>query len=102
MKWTIESIKKADRDAGRFYFSPGSMRFFHSRAGEQVYQGKGGVFFVTSEQLDSKSPRKYIVRQFTPEPVNIFTVGPFNRLSRSKAHTAAKKLAAGRIQTIAE
>jgi hypothetical protein len=99
---TIEQIKAANHRAGRFFFEPATMRFFRSRVGSSVYQGPGGVFFVTSEQFvasvwnDRRSyGRHFTVRQFNPETADIKTVGEFNKLTRGCAHRAARKLAAG-------
>ena len=66
------------------------MRFFKSRVGDTVFQGIGGVFFVTSERFDYDSPRKYIVREFIPETGNIDTIGDFNELSYAQARSRAR------------
>jgi hypothetical protein len=96
--WDIDDIKMADCAAGRFFFEPNAMRFFRSRIGSTVYQGQGGIYFVTSEQFvgsQGASPRKYSVRQFIPSPVDIRTVSGFNNLSRAEAVRIAKQLAQG-------
>jgi hypothetical protein len=94
--WTMEDIKTADHAAGRFFFEPSSMRFFRSRICPTVYQGPGGIYFVTSEQFMGSqytAPRMYTVRRFTPVPVDIRTVSVFNRMSKYQAVRAAKKCA---------
>lgn len=96
--WDIDDIKMADRAAGRFFFEP-SMRFFRSRIGQTVYQGQGGIYFVTSEQFvgsQGETPRKYTVRQFIPSPVDIRTVSGFNNCSKAEAVRVAKELAKGK------
>jgi len=96
--WDIDDIKMADRAAGRYFFEQSSMRFFRSRIGNTVYQGPGGIYFITSEQFvgsQETAPRKFTVRRFIPDPVDIRTVSDFNNLTRSQAHTIAKRLAKG-------
>lgn len=96
MTRTIDDIRTANRVRGFHFFSPDSMRFFRTRVGERVYQGPGGVYFVTSEQFVSPGyidPRKYTVRRFNPDTGNVGTVGEFNALSRAAAHRRAEKLA---------
>jgi hypothetical protein len=79
--WTMSDIQKANADAGRSFFSPDTMRWFRSRVSDEVYQGPGGVFFVTSEQDKGLSiyPRLYTVRQFLPENAEVKTVGDFQQ-----------------------
>jgi hypothetical protein len=64
---TISEIRQANAAAGFRFFSTGAMKFFRSRVDRHVYEGPGGVFFVTSEQLEfheSQGPRKWTVHQF--------------------------------------
>ncbi len=67
--WTMSDIQKANADAGCHFFSPSTLRFFSSRVSDEVYQGAGGIFFVTSEKNKGtfNYPRLYTVRQFLPE-----------------------------------
>jgi len=97
--WTIDAIKEANHMAGQFWFSPDTLRFFRSRIGSTVYEGPGGVYFVSSEQFgfNGTQPRRYTVRQFFPADARIGTVGPFNELSRAVANTRAAKLARGSL-----
>jgi hypothetical protein len=71
------------------------MRFFASRVGDTVYQGKGGIYFITSEKFSSESPRLYTVRSFNPETGGVNNVKGFDDLSRYAAHKAAKELCEG-------
>jgi hypothetical protein len=67
---TISEIRQANAAAGFHFFSTVAMKFFRSRVDRQVYEGPGGVFFVTSEQLefrDYSAPRLYTVHQFSPD-----------------------------------
>jgi CMP-N-acetylneuraminic acid synthetase len=94
---TIDDIKRRNRDAGYHYFAPDTMRFFRSRVLPTVYQGPGGIYFVTSEQFvgsnNVASPRRYTVRRFDTDTANIDTVGEFNKLSRVEAIKLAKRCA---------
>lgn len=59
---------------------------------DEVYEGKGGIFFVASE----RSPhgyRSYSVRQFDPGTNDISTVGDFCSMSYLAAHVKADSLA---------
>ncbi len=97
--WTIDRIRTANREAGQHFFEPGAMRFFRSRVLSGVYQGDGGVYFVTSERFvasDGSSPgRAFTVRQFNPETGSVSSVGAFNKLTRHMAAKTARKLADG-------
>jgi len=98
-QWTIGNIKYANKQAGFYWFEPATLRFFASRIGRNVYQGAGGIYFVSSEQFTESSGytlgRKYTVRQFNPETGDVDTVGEFNKLSRSTAVREAQRLARG-------
>lgn len=95
--WTINDIKNAARAAGSYWFDPDTLRFFKGRVLPSVYQGPGGIFFVSSEQYRD-APRGYTVRQFHPDnPTVMGTVGEFNVLTRDQAIRKAKESAAGSI-----
>jgi hypothetical protein len=91
----MDDIKRINQENGHHFFSDGAMRFFNSRVGDTVFQGNGGVFFVTSEQYDYNTDRKYTVREFNPETGNINTVGDFNELTYQQARAKAKYCARG-------
>ena len=95
--WTLPRIKEANRQAGKHWFSPDTLRFFKSRIGETIYQGPGGVYFVSSEVYGPSAPRLYSVREFTPstKAVNSVHGERFTQTTRARAITLAKKLAAG-------
>jgi hypothetical protein len=97
--WDIDAIREADHRAGRYFFSPDTMRFFNSRILPTIYQGPGGVYFITSEKFTGSSgvsaPRKYTVRQFISDPVDVRSVAGFNQMSKRQAQTIAAVLAAG-------
>lgn len=98
--WTINDIKNANKQAGYHFFSPGAMRSFGSRIGKRVYQGPGGVFFLTSEATFDRKGRRFNVRQFFPSRCDVSTVdldggsSSFNELtSAATAKRIAQRLA---------
>lgn len=94
---TIEEIKQANKDAGGYFFSPDTMRFFCSRVSRKVYPVADGAFFVTSERYDNNSPRLYSVR-FAWTNGDTETVSEFQQYKTSKAaHRAAAGMAAARV-----
>lgn len=56
----INEIKSVNRAAGKHFFDADTMRFFRSRILPTIYHGE---FFITSEQFDSESPRRYTIRR---------------------------------------
>lgn len=96
--WTIADIKAANRAIGGHFFDRDTIRFFASRVLDTVYEGPGGVFFVTSEQFRGSThtePRNYTVRKFDPETGSVDTMSGFNNLTKGKAQRAARDAAAG-------
>jgi hypothetical protein len=72
--YTISAIRAANKRAGQHFFDPGTMRFFRSRTINYVYEGPGGVFFVTSESNGSDgNPRLFTVRRFWPDTSEVET-----------------------------
>ncbi len=103
--YSIEDIKKISADKGHKWFDPSSMKFFRTKVLPTVYEGPGGVFFISSEQFVPSSgraaARKYTVRQFNPTTGKVSTFGGqewFNKLTIYQARTRAKEAAAGRIK----
>ena len=90
--YTINKIQEEVSASGSHWFDRDSMRFFKTRIEPQVYQGPGGIYFVTSEKGPSEV-RLFSVRQYRPSRCNIDTVGEFNNLSRAEAHRIAQRLA---------
>lgn len=94
----ITDIKAANAAAGFFFFSKDTMRFFSSKVESKVYEGPGGVYFVTSEQMGEEGPRKYRVRRFEPETGRIVPP-PGERFmeyaTKESARECAKALAKG-------
>jgi hypothetical protein len=84
---TISEIRQANAAAGFRFFSTGAMKFFRSRVDGQVYEGPGGNFFVTSEQLefhDYSAPRLYTVHQYRPD-------GSIDRASEFQQYGSLKR-----------
>lgn len=75
----ITEIKRSNKAAGRHWFSKGALDFFNSRVYPRVYEGPGGIFFVSSEEFDASAgyPRRFSVNAFSPESGSIGTVGKF-------------------------
>lgn len=90
---TIQEIEQANKAAGQLWFSSGAVRYFASGIDLEVYEGPGGVFFVSSEKA-LREPRAYTVRQFHPDTGRVSTVGEFNVWTRKGAHQQAKQAAA--------
>jgi hypothetical protein len=100
-KWTVNKIKDSLREAGSHWFDPDTMRFFGTRVLGMVYQGPGGIYFVTSEQ-PPHGPRGYTVRKFTP-PDDIDTVGELcGYKTGGAASSAARGLAGAEAETTQE
>ena len=94
----IDHIKTKNEQAGYFFFEKGAMRFFNSRICPTVYKGDGGVFFITSEQFDHNSERKYTVRKVNAD-WTIRTVGEFNALTKGQAIKKARECSKGEAIT---
>jgi len=94
---STDDIKLQAEENGSHFFSESTLRFFNSRIYSTVYQGPGGIYFVTSERIDTDHPRVFTVRQFQP-PGNIKTVGEFQQYKRAEAARKAAKELAEQIQ----
>jgi len=90
--YTIGMIQSEMTDAGSHWWDSDSLYFFRCRVGEKVYQGPGGIYFVTSEKSPWDS-RKHSCRQYIPSDKKIATIGEFCSMTRSGAHKLAKKMA---------
>ena len=93
----ISHIRGQNRFAGHHFFDAPALRFFNSHIEPTVYQGPGGVYFVTSEQFVASNGerfrRMFTVRQYCPVTADILTVGPFNEQTEAEAIAAAKQAA---------
>ena len=88
--FSIDAVKRANRESGSHFFDTDTLRFFGSRVLSGTY---GGRFFITSERtgFDHNAPRAYTVREFMPD-ASIETVGEFNAYaSGATARAAARR-----------
>jgi hypothetical protein len=85
---TIEQVKRANNEAGSFFFSKDTMRFFASRVLPTIYKGR---FFLTTEKACFNDPtRVYNVREAMPGGDVRSAAGPFT--SKAKALKAMQAL----------
>lgn len=77
------------------WFEKGAMRYFRTRIGSAAYaDGKGGAYFVTTEQSSHDRPRKASVRRYDSKTCSFDTIGEFMRFDTTAQATAeAKRLA---------
>jgi hypothetical protein len=104
--WTVNTIKDANRVVGGHWFDPDTMRCFGTRVLATVYQGPGGIYFVTSDH-DYARNRCYSVRRFDPATGDVSTVGDAASLTKGRAvalahQTARGTVAAAAVETVAE
>jgi hypothetical protein len=81
---SISDIEAASQRAGSHWFDAGTKGFFRSRILPYVFQGQGGIYFVSSEKGPNEI-RRFTIRKFNPENADISTFGPFNELTRERA-----------------
>ena len=100
---TIEAIKTAARVAGSHFFDASTMRFFASKTLPDVFNGPGGIFFITSEKkCFNDYTRVFTVRRFKPEDADVITVeGCYQMPSAAIARTAARRCAASPAPEVA-
>lgn len=93
----VYSTAQIQRDARGHFFSADTMRFFASRVLDGVYQGPGGVYFVTSEKRSfSDYTRVYHVRSYDPTTGAVETAkGSVDYATAAQAKQSAKRFAAG-------
>ena len=92
---TLDQIKQANKASGSHWFSPATRRFFSSRISDIIYQGPGGIYFVSSERCWGRH-RSYTINQFDPTTSQINTLGTFQQYTnRRSAHKAAAKASKG-------
>lgn len=72
--WILSTIRRANIAAGGHWFDRSTLRFFNSRVYRTVYQGPGGVYFVSWESYDGING-DFTVRQFNPDTGDVRTYG---------------------------
>lgn len=80
---SIEQIKQLNVAKGFHFFSPDTMRFFHSRTAQSAIVVNHIAYFVTSEQHDNE-PRRYTIRKANLETGDVSTVGEFQQYATHK------------------
>ena len=73
---TMDEVRRANRDAGYHWFSGESDRFFRTRYESGLMTVGGRQFFITSEQREHDSERRFTVRKVCADGA-ISTVGKF-------------------------
>ena len=89
---SINQIKCLNKAKGLFFFSPDTIRFFHSRVGQTAYVIGGVAYFITSEQRECDTPRKYTIRKANLETGNTGTVGEFQAYGTNAQAMSALKM----------
>jgi hypothetical protein len=100
--FSMRHARQANADAGQFWFTPGTMRFFASRLGETVYAcGTLRVSYFTSSERFTRLgapvpgyPRKYSLRVIDWDTGHIDTVGEFQQYTSAAAARRAARNAA--------
>ena len=88
---TIDDIKRQHKG---YFFNKDTIKFFKSRVLSEVYEGPGGIYFITSEK-GSDNIRGYTVRHYDPITNDIRSVTQFNQLTKYYAIKEAKLAAKG-------
>jgi hypothetical protein len=99
--WTVNAIRDAMNERGSCWWDRSSMKFFGTRVLPNVYQGVGGVYFVTSEQ-PPHGERGFVVREFVPATCDIKTHGDLASMTRTEAVREANRLAGEKRTEIVE
>ncbi len=90
---TIDDIKALNQRAGRFYFSPDTMRWFKGRVSDTIHRGAGGVFFVHSVK-PPHDRREYRVERFDTDTGHVvYPRAGGVYASSAGAHRNAERLA---------
>lgn len=92
-QWTVDAIRQAMTASGSHWWDKSAMKFFGTRVLPTVYQGRGGIYFVTSEQ-PPHGERGFTVRQYRENRNDIKTIGNVADHSRDEAMEIAKSRAA--------
>lgn len=97
--YSINEIQAEMRADGSHWWDPDTMRFFGTRVASPVYQGDGGIFFVTSEwdgpRGREQGKRAYTLRQYKPDTHDIATIGEMGQYDDRRAAQKAARDAAG-------
>ena len=72
---TIAEIRAKNKEAGKYFFSRNSMRFFNSKIESGVLEGQ---YFITSERYEPEQPKMYTIRKAL-ETGHIINMGEFRQ-----------------------
>lgn len=81
----ITELKAHNKANGGCWFDAAAMRFFRTRIESKII---GGRYFITSEQQDDDTPRKFTVRSFDSKG-KVDTVGEFHAYDTKEEALAA-------------
>lgn len=90
-KWTISAIKQANEAAGGVFFDKSHLK--HSKTLPKVYEGPGGVAFLTSSRDETVDGPEWSVWSFNPDTAAIRMISRGNMVN--DLVVAAKAYAAG-------
>lgn len=96
MPLSIEEVVLLSMNAGFRFFDADRMTFLRIRVHSRVYEGNGGIYFVTSESprlTCGTGPRRYAIRRFLPKTGEVKTMEYVS--SRLLAHSTAARIARG-------
>jgi hypothetical protein len=83
--WTIAQLKQYNRERGRYFFSPATMKFFTSRVlPRSIHHVTDGIVFITSEADYSGQRREYALRLMI-ESGHVRTIGEHATLTDIRA-----------------
>jgi hypothetical protein len=102
MGYTIDRIQQEMRARGSHWWDADTMKFFATTVDPEVYEGPGGVYFVTKDKSGfGDAPKYWTVRGYDTERHDVRTVGSVADWGkRSLAHAEAAKLAMGDEGTV--
>ena len=92
MKYSIHRIIKENQTS---FFDKSELPHFGRTIIQPSYDGKGGVFFVSSEKGSAKLPRVFSINIFTTIEKRVRPTGMYYR-SKLEAQKIAKRLSIGK------
>ena len=98
-------LKMMNEEAGKFFFSRDTMRFFDSKLSPYAYKKGNYAYFISSEQFHApeteyhptySAPRKYTIRKMNLKSGDVTGVGEFQEFSSNEeARAKLKKILEG-------
>ena len=89
---TMADVKRANRAAGRFWFSKATLAYFNSRVGSKIFAGR---LFISSESHRPTAPRLYAINVINDD-ATIET----DQSKRYPTYAAARAAAEGLAKTM--